>query len=289
VSSAVLAAVELNEFWSAIVVFGPVVIVGLAILGVWLKRTRFGTGALVLIPRRRLLMPPVMPLVVLVAWVITVYTVGTAAEKAGKACGLDDGAVTALQYSCLMVVYLGYIVFMGYLASQFFARGLRGFGLSLRHVGRDAWRAALTLLAVLPAVMLLMGLVAGIGWLIQGDNFKMEENAGLTALRENPQIWVRALVIMFAGVVVPCFEEMLFRGLFQSVIRNIIERPWVAIIVTSVLFAALHPPMHSPALFALSIGLGYSYEKSGSLVRAIFMHSFFNMASIAGTLAAGSQ
>ena len=43
------------------------------------------------------------------------------------------------------------------------------------------------------------------------------------------------------------------------------------------LFAAVHADMaHWPALFTLSMGIGYAYEKSGSLWQAIFVHAMFN-------------
>jgi membrane protease YdiL (CAAX protease family) len=40
-------------------------------------------------------------------------------------------------------------------------------------------------------------------------------------------------------------------------------------------------PGHWPALFVLGVCLGYSYEKSGSLFRPIFIHLFFNVSSVA--------
>ena len=78
---------------------------------------------------------------------------------------------------------------------------------------------------------------------------------------------------------------MLFRGLFQTMIRSYLGRPWLAIAITSVLFAFIHAdPEHWPALFVLAMGLGYSYEKSGSLFRPIFMHAMFNGLTIVAAL-----
>jgi membrane protease YdiL (CAAX protease family) len=78
---------------------------------------------------------------------------------------------------------------------------------------------------------------------------------------------------------------MLFRGLFQTMLRSISAKPWLSIAISSVLFALAHANAgHWPALFALSLCMGYSYEKSGSLLRPIFIHSLFNATSIIGTL-----
>jgi membrane protease YdiL (CAAX protease family) len=51
------------------------------------------------------------------------------------------------------------------------------------------------------------------------------------------------------------------------------------------MFAVMHADAgHWPALLALSMSMGYSYEKSGSLFRPIFIHSLFNAASIIAVL-----
>jgi membrane protease YdiL (CAAX protease family) len=56
---------------------------------------------------------------------------------------------------------------------------------------------------------------------------------------------------------------------------------WVAIVFSSALFAMVHAePAHWPALFLLGICLGYAYEKSGSLLRPIFIHAIFNGVTI---------
>ena len=39
------------------------------------------------------------------------------------------------------------------------------------------------------------------------------------------------------------------------------------------------------ALFMLAMGLGYTYEKSGSLLQPIFMHALFNGVTVASALA----
>jgi len=66
---------------------------------------------------------------------------------------------------------------------------------------------------------------------------------------------------------------------------------WPAIMASSVFFAIMHAdPAHWPALFVLGVCLGYSYEKSGSLFRPIFIHLFFNATSVAIALyQAGAQ
>jgi uncharacterized protein len=182
------------------------------------------------------------------------------------------------------------IALMCCMGRVYFARRLRGFGLDFRHVGADLWQGAAALLAVMPAVLAMVSAVMVVGRLIEGDDFQMQENEGLTTLMAYPQVWLKIMVFVFAGVVVPVYEELLFRGLFQSVIRRFVGAAcggWAAVLMTSTMFAVLHPPMHWPALFVLSLAIGYSYEKSGSLVRAIFIHSLFNISMMVLSLAGG--
>ncbi len=121
-----------------------------------------------------------------------------------------------------------------------------------------------------------VAIVVYAGQLVSGPTFEFQENPGLVAIEENPQVGLRILMLTFTVLIVPVFEEVMFRGLLQSGIRSHLDRPIVAILITSAVFAALHPSMHWPALFVLSCCMGYAYEKSGSLIRSIIIHALFN-------------
>jgi membrane protease YdiL (CAAX protease family) len=51
---------------------------------------------------------------------------------------------------------------------------------------------------------------------------------------------------------------------------------WLAILITSLAFALLHPAWSWPAIFVLAIGLGYLYERTGNLWAPITVHLLFN-------------
>jgi membrane protease YdiL (CAAX protease family) len=58
-----------------------------------------------------------------------------------------------------------------------------------------------------------------------------------------------------------------------------VARPWhgwVAILITSVCFAALHETWTAPAIFILSLSVGYVYERTGNLWSSITVHLLFN-------------
>jgi hypothetical protein len=54
---------------------------------------------------------------------------------------------------------------------------------------------------------------------------------------------------------------------------------WLAVLITSVLFAIVHPLWTAPLIFLLAVCLSYAYERTGSLWVPIIMHAMFNTSS----------
>jgi membrane protease YdiL (CAAX protease family) len=159
------------------------------------------------------------------------------------------------------------------------------------------------------------------GKLIYGPDFQLQQHEELELITAYQQLPLRILIVILAVVIAPLLEEMLFRGLFQTTIRSILESrnpnfgnpngaspasscrllprlaskdaearktgagAWLSILISSALFAMVHANAgHWPALFVLAVCLGYAYEKSGSLFRPIFIHSLFNAVTIIAVL-----
>ena len=120
-------------------------------------------------------------------------------------------------------------------------------------------------------------------------------------------------IIIGATLVAPISEEFIFRGHLQSLLVRLFTRKtrlaggfaiettpaspveplmvierraspqfyWLAIVVTSFLFAAIHAPWMAPAIFVLSICIGYIYQRTGNLWAAIVVHALFNIVNTA--------
>jgi hypothetical protein len=161
---------------------------------------------------------------------------------------------------------------------------LKGFGLDLRTVVRDFAASIVNFIAVLPLVWLGVVIVDLAGKFLVGPDFEIGANEGLNTLTQYPQPAMRLLMLTYFAVAVPVVEELLFRGLIQSMVRSYLDSPWLAILITSFIFALMHPMLHWPAIFMLSLGIGYSYERSGSLFRPIFIHIFFNATNVCAFL-----
>jgi membrane protease YdiL (CAAX protease family) len=87
-------------------------------------------------------------------------------------------------------------------------------------------------------------------------------------------------MVFLTVVVAPVSEEFLFRGCLYRFIK---ARSAIipALIVTNILFAALHQNLLSfLPLFILGVALVYIYEKSGDLKVPILLHGIFNLNTV---------
>jgi len=240
------------------------------------------------IPLRRNRIPYIVPFLFIASWLVLVALAShavKATEAAGSASETDPWRPDFITYAAIATIELLMMVFFIDFARARFARGLKGFGLDIRTLGKDMLAAAVNLITAVPFVLAGVAVVIFFGRLIAGHEFDFSQSEGLVVLMENPHPQLRLLLIIFIVVVAPVFEEMLFRGMLQSMIRGFLPNPWIAVILASVIFVVLHPAMHWPALFALSVCMGYSYEKSGSLLRPILIHAAFNGINLAAAMA----
>lgn len=165
-------------------------------------------------------------------------------------------------------------------ASLAFSHGLRrGLGLDTRHWIYDGLRGLIGYLAVLPICFLLLRVSV---WLLPGQFIRVHPMLVVLRIRAVSGPWLAA-VIVSAAVLAPLCEEIFFRGLLQSVLRRLLPGPWPAIAISSAVFAGTHfqTPQNIPALLALSVVLGYNYERTGRLLPSILIHAIFNAVFIA--------
>ena len=65
----------------------------------------------------------------------------------------------------------------------------------------------------------------------------------------------------------------------RKVLTPHVWQTWVAVLITSTIFMMAHDAWMRPAIFILSIGLGYCYERTGNLWACITIHCLFNSIS----------
>ncbi|MDP4285455.1 MAG: type II CAAX endopeptidase family protein [Bacteroidota bacterium] len=79
------------------------------------------------------------------------------------------------------------------------------------------------------------------------------------------------------GLLPGIFEEVCFRGGLQNIFIRWFKNPWMAIILTAILFSIIHISYYGFFVrFALGIVLGYIFYYSGSIWLSILFHFLYN-------------
>lgn len=250
------------------------IIAGVLIFTHWLYKSRFGKDAFTDLPLRQADMPAYVPLFLIFTWILLVL-VGQSLSGS-ITFGMPSWQRQFGSFTANAAAEVILIIAILFAVRRFFSGGLSGFGLRFRSGFSDFKAAILIFLASWPFVMVCLIIVVQIGRLVIGPGFELEQNAGLKVIIEFNNLPLRILTVCFAVLITPVFEEFLFRGILQSYLRNIGIGPWKSILFVSILFSALHPMTHFPALLVLSVCMGYAYEKSGSILRPVFIHMVFN-------------
>ena len=75
----------------------------------------------------------------------------------------------------------------------------------------------------------------------------------------------------------PFVEEMVFRGAILRKLLTTANRPWIAIVVSALLFALVHlNPAQMPYAFVAGIFLGWLYWRTGSIAPGVVYHCVSN-------------
>ena len=181
-----------------------------------------------------------------------------------------------LAHSVASVAVLGFVVAVLRARPQDFGVVSRGFG---RTVLQGAAACALALPVVYGVQVIAIQV-----WHPQSHPVEQ-------AIVANPTGLTALIAAIGAVIVAPIVEEIVFRGivlgsLWKAMSPGSRGLDFGANVVASLLFAGMHAaqwPAPIP-LFALSLGLGEVYRRSGSLVAPIVMHACFNGLSTASLL-----
>lgn len=120
-----------------------------------------------------------------------------------------------------------------------------------------------------------------------GEEQSTVAHATLEMIRENsddPWTWVIIFTAILGAAII---EELIFRAFVQTALLRMMGSAWLAVIITSVVFALVHRvgdavPWHAiPALFVLGLAIGVAYERFKGLGVPIAMHAGFNAINIA--------
>jgi membrane protease YdiL (CAAX protease family) len=145
-------------------------------------------------------------------------------------------------------------------------------------LGRALLAGVLAGVLMLPPARLLL---FGSGELMQHYNLKAEPQAAVQALTVTDSWTYRISLAVYALLLAPAAEEMIFRGILYPLVKQA-GFPRLALFGTALLFAAIHVNMQSfLPLFLLALVLTLLYETTDNLATSISAHVLFNLMNFA--------
>ena len=99
----------------------------------------------------------------------------------------------------------------------------------------------------------------------------MEESESLN--QTGPNLFSGIAGILHSCIIVPIVEEIGFRGIFLAGLLKSRCRPWLAILITAIVFALFHMSLVKIiSTFGFGIIIGWLYWRIGSIIPGIVIH-----------------
>jgi|GEM_PF-760969 len=201
----------------------------------------------------------------------------------------DAAADPAAAQAAAMVSSLGLIgsaVFFLVKAWQTTPAGLRSAGLLPRRPGRDL---VVGLAGFVVGTLFTWATLAAVAAAARAGGSDVPEvnHTLLEQLGREPTLAAVTQLVGIAVLMGPLLEEVVFRGLLQTLLIDTLGRRfrWTAVLIAAAVFALIHAGAVSwhgwPGLFVLGLVLGWLYERTGSLLPCYLAHALFNAANIA--------
>ncbi len=134
---------------------------------------------------------------------------------------------------------------------------------------------ALPLVGFLAEVNKIIPITAAMRKTFDAMESSYSEQVKLIATFKTPGDYIIALLII--ALLPALFEEVFFRGGMQSILLRWFKIPWLAILITGIIFSAIHFSWYGfiPRV-ALGMVLGYIFFYTGNLWYSILAHFFNN-------------
>ncbi len=155
----------------------------------------------------------------------------------------------------------------------------------------SGWQWKLAFIAI--ALMVVTGpLTEGLGdlnkaiplsakWRTYFDGMEKTYEAQVKAMLNVKTLQGLAISVILVAALPALFEELFFRGGLQGFLTRWTKKPWLAILITSLIFSAIHFSWYGffPRVM-LGVVLGLVYYATGNLWYSILMHFVNNAAAV---------
>jgi len=106
------------------------------------------------------------------------------------------------------------------------------------------------------------------------EDSRAVQEAALININSFPRYIISLIVI---GFLPGLFEEVCFRAGLQNILTRWFKGPWIAIIITAIIFSLVHISYYGFLVrFALGIILGFIFYYSGSIWLSVLFHFLYN-------------
>ena len=158
-----------------------------------------------------------------------------------------------------------------------YSEKLASLGLSLKNFAHNVFYGVVGYLAVVPP---LVGTLVVIAFVIHVTKYVPEKQPVVELFLKERDTAFLAYTTVFAAFAGPVVEELFFRGFMYGALRKYAGVFW-ATLATAVLFSALHTNVVGfLPIMVLGIALAYVYEKTGTLVSSITLHTIHNFTMV---------
>ena len=193
--------------------------------------------------------------------------------------GLDGPGKTSflLQLTQILSVHGAIVLSTWYVLASEGISWSAAFGFARETNGRAIRMGIIAALVFLPVGMVLQWASGEVlSWL----HINLAEEQAVRSLREANSWLSRGLMTVFAVVIAPVAEEILFRGVFYAAIKQM-GYPRLALWGTSLFFALIHGDLGIfVPLTVLAVVLAKLYERTDNLWANIAAHATFNICGV---------
>ncbi len=136
------------------------------------------------------------------------------------------------------------------------------------------------------SVGFLLALLPVMALLLLTHSFRTEQTTHpfFQQLKEHPQFSTISWILISAVLVAPLFEELVYRVIFQSWLEKLLP-PYIAILISSLIFSIVHGFPDCIPLFPLAFILGTLFYYRRSYAANVITHALFNGINLALALA----
>lgn len=122
-----------------------------------------------------------------------------------------------------------------------------------------------------------------LGWGNWAENLEKTYNEQVAVMLNTKGIGGYLLSIFVMALLPAMSEEMLFRGGLQNFLTRATKKPWLSIIIVSILFSIVHFSVYGFLVrFFLGLVLGYIFYSTGSIWLSMTAHFFNNALAVSG-------